>query len=159
MAGKSRYNAEYHIDWIEGLARRGCTLDEMANDLGVARSTLCKWIKDNPELSDAIKRGRDYADIRVEKSLYQRAMGFSRTTKKTIIGTGEKDGQKPVRIEITEEEVPPDTTAIIFWLKNRNPKLWRDVQDINAKVATEPDLKPLTEAEIEMLRKLNDGKK
>ena len=159
MAGKSRYNAEYHVDWIAGLARRGCTLDEIARDLGVARSTLCKWIKDNAELSDALKCGRDFADVKVEKSLYQRALGFTRSVKKTIIGTGDKDGQKPVRIELTDEEVPPDTTAIIFWLKNRNPKLWRDVQEVNANVKTEPDLRPLTDDEIEMLRKLNDGKK
>lgn len=132
MARKSKYNREYHLSWIRGLARRGLTVKEISEELGVAKSTICKWVSENEELSDALKEGRDYADTKVEESLYKRAVGYSYTEKKTIVGVGQKGGeQKPARIEITEKFLPPDTTACIFWLKNRNPQLWRERQDIN----------------------------
>ena len=132
MARKSKYDARYHVPWIKGLAARGLTLEEMADDLEVATSTLQKWIKENEELSVALKSGRSFADTQVESSLYSRALGFKITEKKTIISSGGNTGeQKPVRIEIVEKDVPPDTTAAIFWLKNRRPDLWRDRQDLN----------------------------
>lgn len=132
MARKSKYNREYHLSWIRGLARRGLTVKEISEELGVAKSTICKWVSENEELSDALNEGRDYADTKVEESLYKRAIGYSYTEKKTIVGVGQKGGeQKPARIEITEKFLPADTTACIFWLKNRNPQLWRERQDIN----------------------------
>jgi hypothetical protein len=54
--------------------------------------------------------------------------GKSRETKKIIEIV---DGQQQVkRVEETERELAPDVTACIFWLKNRQPQLWRDRQDV-----------------------------
>lgn len=131
MARKSKYDARYHVPWVKGLAMRGCTIEEMAEDMEVSAFTLKKWIRENPELSTALKSGRSYSDTQVETSLYQRALGHKITEKKTIVQGSDKDGSKPVRVEITEKDVPPDTTAAIFWLKNRRPDLWRDRQDVN----------------------------
>ena len=131
MARKSKYNPKYHVPWIMGLAARGCTVEEMAADMNVAASTLHKWIKENEELSEALKRGRSFSDTQVETSLYRRAVGgFKVTEKKTIVSSASNGEQKPVRVEVVEKDVPPDTTAAIFWLKNRRPDLWRDRQDI-----------------------------
>lgn len=131
MARKSKYNPQYHIPWIKGLLRRGLTIAEVAKDLEVATSTLNKWIAENEDLQEAVDKGRNYADITVEESLYKKAIGYKVTKKRTIISAGGNSGeQKPARVEISEEDVPPDTTACIFWLKNRNPELWRDRQEV-----------------------------
>lgn len=131
MARKSKFNPKYHIPWIAGLAARGYTVEDMAEDIGVAQSTLHKWIHDNEELSEALKNGRSLPDTMVENSLYKRATGYKITKRKTIISAGANGEQKPVRVEVSEEEIAPDVTAAIFWLKNRRPDLWRDRQDLN----------------------------
>lgn len=129
MARKSKYREEYHLPWIRGLTRRGCTIDEIADDVGVAVSTIKKWLHDYPELSDAVKKARTLPDIKVEDSLYKRAIGFKTTKTKTIVTPGKDESSSTSRIEVQEEEIAPDTVACIFWLKNRDPKRWRDVKD------------------------------
>ena len=140
MARPSKYNEKYHIPWIKGLARRGCTIEEIAQEVGVAQSTIHKWMAENEDLSEAVKSGRAVADIEVETSLYKRATGYKITKKKTIVSAGD-DQQRPVRIEINEEDVAPDTTACIFWLKNRRPDIWRDrtETELKGKIQTESD--------------------
>ncbi|MBR0291090.1 MAG: helix-turn-helix domain-containing protein [Bacteroidales bacterium] len=130
MARKSKFNPKYHIPWIAGLAARGYTIEDMAEDIGVAQSTLHKWISENEELSEALKNGRSLPDTIVENSLYKRATGYKITKRKTIISSAANGEQKPVRVEVSEEEIAPDVTAAIFWLKNRRPDLWRDRQDV-----------------------------
>lgn len=130
MARISAYNPDLHPNWVWSLAIQGKTVAEIAKEIGVARSTLNKWISENKELADAINEGRDIADAKVERSLYKRATGYTYKEKK-VVQTVDKDGnQKPARVEITEKVVPPDVTAQIFWLKNRKPSKYRDRQDI-----------------------------
>ncbi|MBQ9041430.1 MAG: hypothetical protein IJ111_01280 [Eggerthellaceae bacterium] len=132
MAGrKSKYNPDYHIPWVRGLAMRGCTVEEIAKEIGVAKSTLCLWVKKDPALSDALNEARDYADIKVEHSLYERALGVTVTERKTIITTDANGVSAPQRIEVTEKSYPADTTACIFWLKNRQSDRWRDKREID----------------------------
>ena len=132
MARPSKYNPKYHDPWIKGLAQRGATLDEIAAELDVAKSTVQKWVAENEELSVALKKGRGFADSQVEMSLYQRAIGYKVKKKRTVIQASGDDGvQKPARIEIYEEDVPPDVTACIFWLKNRDPEHWKDKHDVD----------------------------
>lgn len=130
MARPTKFNPEYHIPWIKGLARRGYTTKEIAADLSVAKSTVDKWISEHKELQEAVEKGRSFSDTLVETSLYKRATGYKITKRKTIIATDSNGKPLPAKIETSEEEVPPDTTACIFWLKNRNPELWRDRQEV-----------------------------
>lgn len=130
MPRKSGYNSEFHDPWVKSLARRGLILDEIADEIGVARSTLCKWVDENESLSDALKEGKSKADSAVEDSLYRRALGYTYSEKKTLVSAGGNGEQKPVKVEVVEKTVPPDTTACIFWLKNRMPKVWRDRTNI-----------------------------
>lgn len=131
MARPTKYNPKYHDKWITGLARRGYTADEIAEDLGIAASTLKKWLKENETLGEAVKHARSVSDTEVETSLYKRAVGCKITKRKTIITTDSNGKPMPARIETFEEDVPPDTTACIFWLKNRNPENWRDRQEVD----------------------------
>lgn len=145
----SGYVAKYHVPWVRSLARTGLTVKEIAEEIGVAKSTLCKWVAENQELSDALNEGRSYADSKVEESLYRLALGGIRTeTRKTIVAA-DGDGQKPLRVEVVESESTPNATACIFWLKNRKPTVWRDQQNIDMRVTDN------SRAEIEAF--LNDG--
>lgn len=106
---------------LEGWARDGCTDKEIAANIGINPDTLYTWKKKFPILADALKKGKDVVDRQVEKSLLRRALGYSYEE------TSEKyeDGVMTER-KVTKKHVAPDTTAQIFWLKNRKPEQWRD---------------------------------
>lgn len=107
---------------IEGWARDGLTHEQIASNMGVSESTLYNWKNDHLEILEALKRGREVADYEVENALFKRATGF-RYVEVT------KEGGVVTK-EVTKE-VAPDTTAAIFWLKNRKPSEWRDKQELN----------------------------
>ena len=135
MARNSSYNPDLHPNWAWSLAIQGKTIKEIAEEFDVARSTLNKWIAENKELAEAVNDGRDTADAKVERSLYQRAVGYSYREKK-VIQTVDKDGKtRPARVEIVEKVSPPDVTAQIFWLKNRKPSKYRDKQEVSVEDA------------------------
>lgn len=137
--GKGKYT-----DWltddgllrVEGWARDGLTDEQIARNMGVAYSTFRDWIGKFSALSASLKKGKAPVDIEVENALLKRATGYTvklkkpikvKTTKR-ITGKGEVTEE---RIEYADEEqyIPPDTTAQIFWLKNRRPDKWRDKRD------------------------------
>jgi hypothetical protein len=103
------------------MAENGATDVEIADSLDVTVRTLYRWKAIYPEFSQSLKIAKDLADSRVERSLYERALGFERDAVKIFCS---KDG------EVTQvsyrEQVAPDTTACIFWLKNRKKDDWRD---------------------------------
>lgn len=138
----SKYNPKYHIPWAKGLLRRGLTIDEVAKEFEVSKQTLYNWADQDSDFFDALNESRDKADMEVEKSLYERALGYKVTDRKTVIQLDKNTGeQKPARIEVIEKEIPPDVTACIFWLKNRNPKNWRDKQDIQIDEMSDAGIK------------------
>lgn len=102
----------------------GATDREVADYLNVAESTIYKWKLEHPEFSEALKINKDACDGRVEKSLYRRAMGYSHDAVKISV-----NAQGMETITPFTEHYPPDTTAAIFWLKNRKPNEWRDKTD------------------------------
>ena len=91
--------------------------------LDVDEATINRWKLEHSDFCESIKRGKNQADARVAASLYERAVGCSHVAEKIYPASKDQDVQ---RIEFTEH-YPPDTTAAIFWLKNRQPKLWRDM--------------------------------
>ncbi|WP_010276451.1 helix-turn-helix domain-containing protein [Paenibacillus senegalensis] len=137
MAGgrKSKYHThvEPKLLLVEAWARDGLTIDQIADNLGVASSTLFDYKNKYPELSEALKRGQEVADVEVENSLYKRALGYryDEVTKEAV--TDPKTGNAiMVETKRVTKEVQPDVTAQIFWLKNRRPDKWRDKKDIDA---------------------------
>ena len=122
---------------LEGWARDGLTDEQIAKNMGIALSTLKLWKNGYPAILAALKRGKEVIDIEVENALLNKAMGFKVTVKKSykVKDVKYEDGRKvreTERIEMVDEEqyIPPDTTAQIFWLKNRKPAEWRDKQNI-----------------------------
>lgn len=119
----SKYKPEF-AKQARKLCELGATDSQLADFFEVAISTVALWKVQHPEFSDALKVAKEEADAKVEQSLYRRAMGFEcdeidiRVVDKEII-------QTQVR-----KIYPPDTTAAIFWLKNRKPEKWREMKAI-----------------------------
>ena len=130
MGRPSKYNPKYHVPWAKSLAMEGKTDEEIADRLGIARSTLSKWKSENKEFAEALEIGKESADAEVELSLYKWAIGYRYKEKKVIVQMDKDGNQMPARIETVEKEIVPDVTAQIFWLKNRKPDKYRDKQDI-----------------------------
>lgn len=98
----------------------GATDAEMADIFGVSFQTLNTWKKKHPKFLESIKAGKDEADANVASRLYERAMGYVLKEKLNLEG---KEVEKT-------KETPPDTSAAIFWLKNRRSGQWRDKQHV-----------------------------
>lgn len=105
---------------LEGWARDGLTDEQLAKKMGIGTRTLYEWKEKYPQISQALKKGKEIVDIEVENALLKRALGYEYTEEKVEIS--EKDGRKVTQ---TVKHVAPDTTAQIFWLKNRRPDRWR----------------------------------
>ncbi len=125
-------------------ARKLCLLGATDVDLGdffkVRRETIWAWSQRFEEFSNALKAGKSAADERVVQSLYHRAVGYTFDSEKVFQFQGAVV-RAPVR-----EHVPPDTTAAIFWLKNRKPEEWRDKREIEHSGAI--DLASITDDEL-----------
>lgn len=121
---------DVHGDWAKSLAMEGLSDTQIAERMGIARSTYYKWKGEYEEFSDAIKMGKEPADAKVKQSLFKRAIGYTFKEKKIIVEMDAKGNQKPSKIETYERVMPPDVGAIAFWLKNRDPKAWADRQEL-----------------------------
>jgi hypothetical protein len=115
----TKYKEEY-AEQAYNYCLLGAIDKQLAIFFSVDVSTIHQWKHDHPDFSDSIKKGKEVADLEVTQSLKKRASGM-KLKKQTV-----KDG---VIVE-TEDEIPPDTAAAIFWLKNRQPEFWRDKQDV-----------------------------
>jgi hypothetical protein len=126
---KAGRKAEYHASYAkiaEKAALTGATDEEIAELFEVNTRTLYKWKLKYPELGHALKAGKELADERVERALYQKALGYRFQAVKIFMPA---NADKPVYAPYVEEAAP-DTSAAIFWLKNRKPEEWRDKQEI-----------------------------
>jgi hypothetical protein len=115
------------------LTRLGATNEDVAECLGVALSTIGLWLIRHRGFSDALKEGRQRADARVERALFERAVGYSHAD--VAINTVAIGGGRSQVVQTPfVKRLPPDPTSCIFWLKNRVPARWRD------KVALEHEI-------------------
>lgn len=155
MGRPSAYKPEY-IEQVYKLALLGLKDTEIAKFFGVSEKTLNTWKIFHPEFLQSLKKGKLDADGEVVKSLYNRALGSKVTIQQAIkvknvqYENGKKVSEdEDVKIVEVIQEVPPDTTACIFWLKNRCPAQWRDkvehLVDDNTQSTQEAFLKHLKE--------------
>ena len=117
------------LDLVECWARDGLTDEQIANNLGIGYTTFKDYKKRYPSFSAALKKGKEVVDYEVENALLKRALGYS-YEEKTIekLWNKSKEKYEEVVTKRVRKEVVPDTTAQIFWLKNRRPDKWRDKQ-------------------------------
>ena len=111
-------------DMLYKMASYGMTDKQMADVVGVSEQTVNNWKLKDPNFLESLKAEKEIADARVERSLFERATGYSHAEDKIFNDNGTS------LVVPTVKHYAPDTTAAIFWLKNRKPKEWRDKQDI-----------------------------
>lgn len=127
MARPTDYRQEY-AEQARKLCLLGFTDKQLAVFFGVNESTINRWKDKYPEFCKSIKSGKVIADTQVVESLFNRATGIEVTEVEV-----RDDGKKKVK-RVTKRLIPPDTTAQIFWLKNRQPELWRDKPTVENSV-------------------------
>lgn len=106
---------------IEGWARDGLTEDQIAKNMGISPKTLYNWKTSELLILQALKKGKEVVDFEVENALLKRALGYTITIEEDRL---DKDGC--IHTLKKDVHIPADTTAQIFWLKNRKPDKWRD---------------------------------
>lgn len=123
VARPSKYETHVapRLEEIKDWCRNGATDEEIAKRLGISRDSFYQYKKEFSDFSDTLKETKEIVDAQVENALLKRALGYEykEVTKKVV------DGELKVTKVITKQVVP-DTTAQIFWLKNRRPDKWRD---------------------------------
>lgn len=134
--------AAKYLDWLEkdnltllgAWARDGLTDEQIAANMGISRSTLSEWKKKYPCIKDTLKKNKAIVDTEVENALLKRALGYDYEEISDKYERGVLMEHK-----VTKKHVIPDTTAQIFWLKNRKPEEWRDKHSVEGKVDFEAD--------------------
>ncbi|EOI58853.1 hypothetical protein [Enterococcus gilvus] len=177
---------------LEGWARDGLTDEQLAHNIGIAAGTLYDWKNKYPEISEALKKGKEVVDVQVENALLKRALGYHYTEDEYLVVEMDDEeywqsldlhikvfkieNPEATDLEIEKErlsfsrfkkilvkqktkEVAPDTTAQIFWLKNRKPIEWRDKQVIqhDGEVKINNPYAGLTTDELRRLAYGDDG--
>ena len=116
---------------LGGLARDGLTDQQIADSIGISRSTLSAWKLKYPDISDTLKNNKDIVDRRVENALLENALGaYQRETVEELIKDPKTGEKKLTLVKRTEKQYPGNTLAQMFWLKNRKPKDWRDKPEV-----------------------------
>ncbi len=107
---------------LEAWARNGLIDKQIADKIGISATTLYNWKRKYPQIDEALANGKDIADAKVENALFKSALGYTyEETKKEVVHGG------PAKITKTTKTVHPNVAAIIFWLKNRKPEVWREI--------------------------------
>lgn len=132
MARPSKYDPKFP-EQARKLCLLGATDLEIADFFGVSVASLYRWKNEHPAFCEALKEAKAEADKRVEESLYHRALGYSHDAVKIFMPAG---ATEPVHAPY-REHYPPDTTAAIFWLKNRQPDRWRDKHEVEVTRAVD----------------------
>ena len=141
MAKIDEWLKEEKLILLEGWSRSGLTIEQIANNMGIDDATLYRWKNKSNDICEALKKGKEVVDIEVENALLKKALGYTIQIKEQKL---DKDGC--VHDLVKDVHIPPDTTAQIFWLKNRKPKDWRDKVNIENEVNENGVLNQLVEA-------------
>lgn len=151
---------------VEGWARDGLTDEQIAKNLGISIRTFYEYKEKYPQFLQSLKRGKEIVDREVENALLKKAIGGKEKIlkpmkiKNVIYSDAGKKLKESEEIVMIEEEVLiiPDTTAQIFWLKNRKPDVWRDKTAIEHSGEIKGD-NPFSNLTTEELKKVIFGDK
>ena len=143
---------------IEGWARNGLTIEQIAKNLGISKVTFYKYMNEQVELSEHLKKGKEVIDIEVENALLKRALGYKYNEVIKELFMDKETGEEKLKVtKVVTKEVVPDTTAQIFWLKNRKPEDWRDKKDINHSGNINNPYEGLTKEQLLKIASEEDG--
>lgn len=129
--GKGGRPTNYHVGLVDRVAETPdpATLSDIADYLGVGARTVSTWMTEHEEFQQAVYARRALADDKVEKSLFDRALGYTEPVREQRPNpvTGEP-------VDLTRDvHVPADVRAAQFWLQNRRPAAWRNQVHVEVK--------------------------
>lgn len=139
---------------IKAYLRGGADHKTLAAKLGIGLTTFKKILEENPEMRVWIQESKEKADLAVEAALYKRAIGFEFEETHTEVRVNPDGSGQTTYVRKVKKHVVPDTTAQIFWLKNRQKDKWSDRLNVDAKVTEELDFSKLTNEELLAFNKL-----
>lgn len=128
-----KYRKEF-ADQAHKLCLLGYSDSELALFFEVTEETIRVWKLRHAEFSGAVKEGKDLADARVARRLYERAIGYEHEDVYPSSYQGE------VTLTPIRKYYPPDTAAATLWLKNRQPARWRDKQEHEVRITSLEEL-------------------
>ena len=132
MAISKWENIKEKLFLVECWAKEGLTDEQIANNLGISTTTFYDYKNKHSEFSESLKKGKEIIDYEVENALLKRALGYEYDEKTYETRYDEKTDKFIEKLtKRVTKQVIPDTTAQIFWLKNRKPKYWRDKLEAN----------------------------
>lgn len=134
MGRPTRYQDSY-VEEAYQLCLLGAIDRQLAAAFSVSEQTLNTWKKKHPDFLESLNKGKEFADALVAESLYKSAMGLHKISEEVNTDSS---------VITLERTIPPNTTAQIFWLKNRQPKRWKDKveikEDVNINVFPSADV-------------------
>ena len=121
-----KYSPAMHDDLVYLLAKGGASRAELCEGLKITETTFDNWRHQHKTFLGALERARDYANGKVERSLYHRALGYSHDD------THISNWQGEITVTPIKKHYPPETAAAKFWLMNRKPKEWKERTEVNS---------------------------
>lgn len=119
---------------LRSWARNGLTDEEIARNMGIAAGTLYAWKNKHKEIDEALKKSKETYDAEVVEALQRATIGYYVTEKVWKNKWNPKSKQYELVLDQEKQVwIKPDTTAQIFWLKNRDKLHWRDRQDVGVE--------------------------
>jgi hypothetical protein len=155
MTSLSKYDPGVTPILCGHLSARGLTDEQIGTLLGVKENTFKSWRHRRPELVEAMKPGKDFIDSLVEGSLLKQALGSDVeeiTRERVPTGKMKADGTPRMKMQVTKRvrrQITGNTIACFFWLKNRQPKTWKD-----RNYVTIDDARPYEQMSDEELRQI-----
>jgi len=144
----TKFKEEYITQAFEACKRLGAIDEDLAAFFGCTVKTLNNWKHVSSDFLQSIKKGKEIYDTNeVEKSLRDRAVGYSHDEDKIFCN---KDGV--VTKVGTTKHYPPETAAMVFWLKNRDADRWKDRQEVHTTLDLENATREELEAELAQLK-------
>lgn len=154
-----KYNSKVHDDLVWLLKSCGVNDTLIAERLGINPSTLYTWLKTHKSFKSNYERGNLLAHAKVQRSLFNRALGYNIEETDTKVSKDQKGKIKSITTTQKTKHIPGDIQAQIFWLKNRMPEFWKDkveVEDGNGDGLATSLLEHLKNIDI---NKLEQGEK
>ncbi len=139
---------------IKSYLRNGADLKVVAAKLGIGLTTLRRCMDETPEMKEWMKESKEKADLAVEAALYKRAIGYDYEETHTEVRVNPDGSGQTTFVKKVKKHVSGETTAQIFWLKNRQKEKWSDRVNVDAKITEEMDFSQLSDEELIAFNKL-----
>lgn len=124
------WRTEDGLTLLECWTRDGIKLREIAEFIGITQPLLSRWRREYPEIDEALSKGKELCDYKVENALLKSALGFTATEITVTVGRQQKNGKWfDITKETKTKEIAPNVTACLAWLNNRKPEIWKKNRD------------------------------